>query len=188
MPRTGGSSDTDPAHRPHGGWRRHTGPPLEPGLRAAFRGCTDSKPRALRAPWPPGGASGRARRGGSPHHGHLWCDAVPGLAGPRSGCEPGSQLGAAPGFRMLHQYGFRAPAPKTRERASAYRVTRVERGAAPAPGVRAPRGPLQRRGHEEGAAAHVAPRASSPLGVSPRTSPPPSARRRHGDPRALEPN
>lgn len=106
MPRTGGSSDTDPARRPHGGWRRHTGPPLEPGLRAAFRGRTDSKPGALRAPRPPGGASGRARRGGSPHHGHLWCDAVPGLAGPRSGCEPGSQLGAAPGFRMLHQYGL----------------------------------------------------------------------------------
>lgn len=69
-----------------------------------------------------------------------------------------------------------------------YRVTRVERVPLLHPGVRAPRGPLQRRGHEEGAAAQVAPRASSPPGVSPRTSPPPSARRRHGDPRALEPN
>lgn len=170
------------------GGRRHTGPPLEPGLRAAFRGCTDSKPGALRAPRPPGGASGRARRGGSPHHGHLWCDAVPGLAGPRSGCEPGSQLGAAPGFRMLHQYGFRAPAPKTRERASAYRVTRAERVPLLHPGVRAPRGPLQRRGRQSGCRCPGRPRASSPLGVSPRISPPPSARRRHGDPRALEPN
>lgn len=47
-----------------------------------------------------------------------------------------------------------------------YRVTRVERGAAPAPGVRAPRGPLQRRGHEEGAAKRV------PLPRSPPVRPP----------------
>lgn len=179
MPRTGGSSDTDPARRPHGGWRRHTGPPLEPGLRAAFRGCTDSKPGALRAPWPPAGASGRARRGGSPHHGHLWCDAVPGLAGPRSGCEPGSQLGAAPGFRMLHQYGLPRHACGAGCRSCTWRAC-----ATRAPAEEGARG----GGGKAGAAAHVAPRASSPLGVSPRTSPPPSARRRHGDPRALEPN
>lgn len=175
MPRTGGSSDTDPARRLHGagdgGWRRHTGPLLEPGLRAAFCGRTDSKPGALRAPRPPGGASGRAGRGGSPHHGHLWCDAVPGLAGPRSGCEPGSQLGAAPGFRMLHQYGFRAPAPKTRERASAYRVARVERGAAPAPW----RACATRAPAEEGArgGAKRAPRPTSPSVRPPRWAPHP---------------
>lgn len=179
MPRTGGSSDTDPARRPHGGWRRHTGPPLEPGLRAAFRGCTDSKPGALRAPWPPGGASGRARRGGSPHHGHLWCDAVPGLAGPRSGCEPGSQLGAAPGFRMLHQYGLPRHACGAGCRSCTLACVRH---AGPC------RGGGTRRGRQSGCRCPRRPRASSPLGVSPRTSPPPSARRRHGDPRALEPN